>query len=169
MSETTPGDPPGAVLSADSRPFCVNHPRARSVYRCEVCVSAICATCAFTFHGNTHYCPACATAPRDPLSPSRKRRVNASLGLGALATVSAVISFALVAGSDLDEKQTAVLGGVFWLLCFIPAVVGMILALASIEKRAPNTGRLWTGALWNGLIVGLFVLLMIAAALNGND
>jgi 4-hydroxybenzoate polyprenyltransferase len=133
-----------------------------SVYSCEVCRARICVTCAFTFPGDRRFCPACATAPRDALSPARARTVTSSLvlaGVGTAAIVGMPVLGAL-GGTAGPQGSTAI--GLFMLyLGFGPALIGMIMAISSLQRGGANPPRVWAGIVWNGAIAGVFLLMML--------
>ena len=52
-------------------------------------------------------------------------------------------------------------------LGFIPALVGMALGLGSIDRRLSNPPIIWIGAIWNIVIVVLWLLLVVIGTFMG--
>lgn len=145
-------------------PPCQNHPQSPGVALCEACYAAVCQTCVFTFPGKRSFCPACATASSGRLSESRKGTLAWSLGLAIWNTLglAAVPFLGAMMGSGDPKRDEAVLGTLFTFLFIIPTVIGFALALSSKEKRGSNPPKVWTAVWWNGALLGVWFLLVVA-------
>lgn len=58
------------------------------------------------------------------------------------------------------EGQDA-LGMLLMLILVAPAIVGVALGVSSMERRLPNSMAMWIAAIWNGIILAGFFLLVI--------
>ena len=153
-----PTAPPGTM--------CRIHPTAPAVHQCKACAAPICATCDFAFAGGVHLCPSCATKPQTGLSRKRKTLVGWSIALAALATAAGVAMFAVVlSASDYDDVQVIdviLTQVVFWL-----TLVGLGVGFAATDKRLGNPFIVWVGVIWNLVLLGLLVLLIIVGITVG--
>jgi hypothetical protein len=67
--------------------------------------------------------------------------------------------------ADRDTRQ--ILG--FLIIGFVPlpSLIGLTLAMSSMERRTTTTIGMWIATAWNGLLLGIFVLRMILITING--
>lgn len=145
---------------------CKNHPESAAIALCQSCSAPVCATCDFPF-GDIHLCPACATNPKQVLTPKRKALAYWSIGLGTVNFLGSLglIAITLLAESNDQESPVLQLLGCFVILCLISAAIGLVLGITSFNRRSHNPGFLWIGPIFNGLIglvwLGLMVLGMM--------
>jgi hypothetical protein len=146
---------------------CPRHPEVEAVERCSTCQSPVCATCDFSFEGDLHFCPNCATSSAsDEVSSRRKRLALISYALGLLAMVSFVAMFVFIAVSDTDKDRESI-GAVFGTVTMLASVVGVGLGLGAIDRRLSNPWWLRGAGALNGLLLGLFVALSIFGMMSG--
>ncbi len=142
---------------------CVNHSGVAAARRCGYCGSGICETCAFTFPGELHLCPTCATQP-SPAVLERKKKflVWAYVGaiFGTLTIVGSVLYGASAAMSG-DQADEAVYGLLGWLMF---ASVGTGLACSNLARTRGVTSSwsLRTALIWNWVLAAMLVVLIIA-------
>jgi len=89
-----------------------------------------------------------------------------SLGLAIWATVILIVCVIGMAGASSREDQEAfgvMIGG----LVFIPTLIGIALGVGSLDRRLGNPPLMWIGAIWNGAMVAIFVLLSVIGILSG--
>jgi hypothetical protein len=154
-------------VSPDAR--CVQHPHLAAVQQCKLCEAFMCATCDFILPGNVHLCPACAAAPRAALSPKRKKMLIASYALAVWSTVGMAALFAGVFGGMVQsEADQQGLGLILLLFVLGPAIVGMALGLSTKDRRLANPPVLWIAIVWNTIIVGSFLLLVVIGVTRGS-
>ena len=146
---------------------CVNHGEVAAARRCGYCGSGICETCTFTFPGELHLCPTCATQP-SPAVLARKKKflVWAYVGaiFGTLTTLGSVLYGASVAvrRGQADEAVYGLLG---WLML---ASVGTGVACANLARTrgATSSWSLRAALIWNWALAALLVLFMIAGLMK---
>ena len=166
-----PADVAAALPAPDpfARARCRTHARVASVGRCESCLAPICQVCRFTWPGDRHFCPACATAPRDHLIAARRRYIAWSLALAGWNSlaVMAVLLFGAT-GSAEEESAAALLGFAVIFLCVMPGVVGFALALAarSIATGSTRAGSTALPIAWNTVVLGLWFVFMVIGILK---
>ncbi len=147
---------------------CVQHPQLQATAQCKTCGAFMCDTCKFEVPGGICICPACAASPRTTLSPKRKKML---IGSYALAVWCTVVMGALMAGAfkgmvtDKDDEE--MFGYVLMLILVAPAIVGISLGVGVMDRRLPNTMAMWIVTIWNGVILGAFILLMIVGIMKG--
>ncbi len=139
--------------------MCRRHPEQQAMHLCARCRAPICSTCDFVFPGNLHLCPTCATTPETGLG-KRKGRVVAALSLAVWSTLSLVFMLVSAREARTAESQQSI-GVAFAFLGFVPAMVGMALGLSCFEKRMHSPPLIWVGAIWNILVVAVFLLLVV--------
>jgi len=49
----------------------------------------------------------------------------------------------------------------------VPSIIGVALAVSSMDRRLTNTIGMWIALIWNGVILGGFLLLLIVGMLKG--
>ncbi|MAX26719.1 MAG: hypothetical protein CMJ19_19675 [Phycisphaeraceae bacterium] len=145
---------------------CIHHPDVQAVAVCMECHTPVCNTCVFTYPGNVHLCPACATNPVKKLTSGRK-----SLAIWSI--VLAVWSFlalgALVLGvfEEIAQESEDALGVILMYVGILPSLVGTAIGVASRDKNRGNPPITWIGMIANGIILGMWFLLMIVGMLAG--
>lgn len=157
---------PPPILAAAARVTagvrCVQHPHLQATGQCKTCGAFMCDTCAFDLPGGIKVCPACATAPRSALSPKRKKYL---IGSFALASWCTVVMGALFAGAFSGFAETnageQAFGMLLMVVLVIPSIIGLALGVSSTDRRLANTMAMWIAIVWNALILGGFMLLMI--------
>ena len=151
-----------AVALAVQDRKCPQHPNVAAVQVCQICGTPMCATCDFLLPGNMHVCPTCATKPHTSLSPKRKRMLIGSFALAGWCTLvmAALMGglFRSMAESKADEEAFGLL---LTFILLIPSIVGTALGVGSMDRRLSNTFAMWIATIWNGIILGGFILLMI--------
>jgi len=158
--------PPSTFSLGDAR--CVQHPNLQATHQCKVCGAFMCSTCDFTLPGGVHVCPTCATAPKTNLSPRRKKLMFGSFALAAWSTLGMVALFAgAFAGFGRDKAAEEAVGVVLMLFVLAPAIVGTALGVGAMDRRLSTPPTLWIATIWNAIIVGCFVLLMIIGMAKG--
>jgi len=145
---------------------CPRHPGVPAVERCANCGTPTCPTCDFAFPGDLHFCPQCATSPGATLSDKRKRSALWSLALAGWSTV-AFVGFLIVASFTQSKEGQDALGVALTITVLIPSVIGVAMGLGALERRQANPFWVWAAALWNGLLLGGFILLSIIGTLMG--
>jgi len=141
---------------------CVQHPNLPATRQCQACGAYMCDTCDFALPGNIHVCPACATKPQTEMSSKRKGQRGWSYGLAIGATLGLGVIFSGTINADPNNPGSEdAVGTLFMFIVLIPALVGMALGMGAIDRRLTNPISLWIPTIWNGLIVGLFLLLCV--------
>ncbi len=162
-----PGTEPDAPTPTLEQPplagvMCGQHPQVVASHRCKVCGTSVCATCDFTFAGDVHLCPKCAAAPRQVLTPRRRKLLVGAYALAGWCTLGMVAMFSGVFADKFHtEAEQELLGVVLSLVVFVPAMVGTGLGVGAFDRRLGNPLAVWVAGIWNGIILGLFVLLCI--------
>lgn len=148
---------------------CRKHPAMSAVAVCSLCGEALCPTCDFVFPDNMHACPACATAPRNVLSPQKKTALVWSMVLAGVSTLSfaafMVASAMLVHDGEVDMAEMNVLGLLGMIFILGASIAGFSLAISAKSRFGRTPVSVWVSIAWNGLVGGLFVLLCIVGNL----
>lgn len=163
---STAGDPALVEAAAVSQLLpgarCTQHPNLAATQRCKLCGAFMCATCDFALPGNIHVCPKCAATPRSSLSPRRKKFMIGSYALAIWSTIGMTCLlagvFAEMARSKADQE---VLGMVLMLFVMAPAITGLALGVSARDRRLSNPLSITLAIVWNGIIVGSFLLLIL--------
>ncbi len=156
------------AMSLADGSVCVTHPTVPATRRCARCRSAVCATCDFSLPGDVHLCPTCAVDPQTRLSGKRKTLAISSVVLATLATVStALLMTGAIFGEVTTEAEDEILGMLFIYLVVMPALIGVALGAASFERQLKTPAIVWLGTIWNGLILGAALLLIVIGILIG--
>lgn len=168
MAAAAPAQSAAAPTIALSEARCVQHPNVQATQQCKACGAFMCATCDFELPGGIHVCPACAAAPKTNLSPRRKKLMIGSFALAAWSTVGMVCVFAgAFASMARDKGAQEALGVALMLFVLAPAIVGTALGVGAMDRRLSTPPLLWIATIWNGMLVGSFVLLMIIGLAKG--
>lgn len=122
----------------------------------------MCATCDFALDGGLHLCPSCATKPRTTLGKKRKSARMWSFILAIGSTVGFIVATVIAGmrntGTEVDAQMIGVLFSVFVL---VPSICGLGIGLGAIDRRYSNPGSLWAAVIWNGIVLGGFLLLSV--------
>jgi hypothetical protein len=70
-------------------------------------------------------------------------------------------------GFVTDKESRELFGLVLMLLLPLPSLIGVALAVSSMDRRLPNTIAMWIATAWNGIILAGFILLIIAGIAKG--
>lgn len=146
--------------------MCLWHPAVAAVQTCKACGSPVCQTCDFIFPGNIHVCPRCATASPQGLSGKRRKYMIASYALAAFSTCSTVFFLSGAAAAMIGPTELEAIGIMMSLFMLVPAIIGTAMGTAAMERHSKPMS-VWIAAVWNGLIVALFILLSIAGLFMG--
>jgi hypothetical protein len=147
---------------------CVQHPHLQATAQCKSCGAFMCDTCKFDLPGGISVCPTCATTPRTNLSPKRKKMLIGSYALALWCTLvmGALLSGAFARSVKTKADQQA-LGLLLTLLLLGPSITGLALGVGTMDRRLHNTMAMWIAAIWNGMILAGFILLMIIGLMSG--
>lgn len=141
---------------------CVQHPHVDATQQCKLCHSYMCPTCDFSLANGAHICPACASAPQSVLGGKRKKLVIGSFVAAAWSTVGMSCLIAGAFAGMADNRGTEmILGFVFLFFILGPAIAGLGMAIGAKRPRRASPSSLWIALVWNSILVGSFVLLMI--------
>jgi hypothetical protein len=155
--------PPPVVIGQ----LCVRHSAVQAIQVCKVCGAAMCQTCDFVFPGNIHLCPTCATSPEKGLKGKRRTYLIWSYILAGWSTLASVFFLSGAAAEGMgSEADAEVLGIMMTFLLLIPALIGLALGCSAMERRSKPVS-VWVATIWNGIIVGLFILLCIIGITMG--
>lgn len=139
---------------------CAQHPDVDAIARCRVCSNAMCATCEFILPGNVRACPACLEKePETTISPKRVKMSIAGIALAAWTTFMFILMLngSLARALGHDQGAAAVIG----YMVLIPAIAGVALSLAALDRRLQNSRSIWIAVVWNSINAGFFFLLSI--------
>ena len=82
-------------------------------------------------------------------------------GFSSLAFIVMIIAAGMNAGANQE-----MLGVMFMLLVFVPSVSGFGIGLGAVDRRFANPGTLWAAVIWNGVILGGFLLLTVVGLMQ---
>lgn len=141
---------------------CAVHAGQPAVALCASCGAASCATCDFVFPGDVHVCPRCVEKPRTGLSDRRKKSLLYAYLLAGWSTVGlAVVASGMLAKAASTPEGSKAIGLLMTLFVLLPGAAGLAVGLGTLDRRLSNPPSVWGAAIWNGLIVGLFMLLVV--------
>ena len=120
----------------------------------------MCPVCDFMLPGNVHLCPKCVIAPRRPMSTGRKQLLIAAYIFAVWNTVGTFLLFSGVFASFAKSDRAAV-GLIISVFIFMPSIIGTALGVSTLDKRLSNPPVVWGAAIWNGIITGIHLLLII--------
>jgi hypothetical protein len=69
----------------------------------------------------------------------------------------------VMAEAAVDEVGAMIIGS----LIMIPGLIGIGLACGSLDKRAGNPPIVWVTVIWNGILMGVWILLCIIGLMMG--
>jgi len=157
-----PSSPATVLTRVPDGVRCVQHPSVAATVQCKSCGAFMCGTCDFELPGGLHVCPACAAAPKTALSPRRRGLLIGSFALAVWSTVGMTV---LLSGALAEMVQTkegeAILGMVLSLFLLIPSIIGLALGFSAMDRRLVNGPAIWAAIIWNGIILGAFLLLSV--------
>jgi len=163
---TAPSSP--AVSSAQSpvtstpERGCPQHPLLPPVAVCKICGRGSCVTCDFFFPPNVHLCPLCVTTAHAKLTPMRKKYLITALVMAAWSSIGVVLLFSgALAGMAQDKSTEMLLGLAIIGVVTVPSTIGTGVAWAALKKGGPNPIGIWVSLVWNVLLLGAMLLLMI--------
>jgi hypothetical protein len=137
---------------------CTQHAEVEASYVCRVCSEAICDLCAFKLPGGDRVCPRCVLAKPRKMSGGRKSLLVTAYILAVWNTLGMVL---LASGALASKAEEAAMGILISVFIFIPTIVGLALGLSVFDKRLANPGSVWGAAIWNGILMGILILLFI--------
>jgi hypothetical protein len=151
---------------------CARHATVEAVRWCKLCRAAICPTCDFTFPGDVHLCPECATKPQTGLSSKRRKLLFWSFALAGWSTLATaavlVYSAAASAAGPTSKHEEDLVGMIFGLLTFWPSLIGLATGVADFDRRLTNLAVIWVAVAWNGVVLaGLLTLIVIGLLMGG--
>lgn len=147
--------------------MCAKHAAVAAVRACKLCGCGVCATCDFEFPGGLHVCPDCVTKSGRELSPRRRKTLIWSYVLAVWATFWLTLTMSGVfSGSVTTQEEQQVFGYVFAILVLVPAVAGTAMSIGGIDRRLGNPPAIWVSAVWNGIILLVFLLLCVIGSLS---
>lgn len=150
---------PPAVASGTK---CRTHSEVDAVQRCVRCSAPVCSTCDFVFPGNVHLCPQCAASPQKTVTGTRKKTLVFSYILAAWCSVGLVLLFSGVFARMMrTSEDVEMIGIVIWIGIMIPSLIGTGLSVGSMDKRLGNSTAVWIATIWNAIILGVLILLII--------
>ncbi len=146
---------------------CVQHSNLAATAKCKICGGFMCDTCKFELPGGINICPTCAANPRTALTAKQTKSIIGSLVAAAWCTL---VLGALFAGVFRNlAKETGgqqALGFIMMVFLIAPALLGVALAVGSMRRQQANPISIWIAIVWNGVILGGFLLLMIVGLLS---
>lgn len=147
---------------------CRFHDTADATTVCRVCGAPVCATCAFAFPGNVHVCPNCATNRPKNLGAKRKNLLTWAYVLAVWSTLGIVVMLSGVLAETVQtESDLAALGMAISLFVILPALVGVGLSFACLERNLGNPASVWGAVVWNCLTMGVLLLMVVAGMFLG--
>ncbi len=154
-----------AQTTATAAGHCTFHREVVAAHTCKQCKTPICSTCEFSFPGGVYLCPNCATAGPQRVGQKRRKYMVWSYVLAFVATLGTVLLFVFSGqAAQPSDEAAGVFASVFSLF---PAIVGMALGFASIDRKLTNPFSLWIPTIWNSCIVVLLLILSITGLLVG--
>ena len=122
----------------------------------------MCHTCTFDLPGGIKICPACAVNPRITISPRRQKMLFASFALALWSTLmQSAVSAGFFRNMVHDRSDLQLLGLMLIAFLVVPSAIGLSLGLGCLDRRYTITPAMWVATIWNGLILGGFLLLRI--------
>jgi hypothetical protein len=156
--------PEATVEAASGKPGvkCLRHPEVMAVLFCSICGAPVCATCDFSLPGDIHACPDCVSRPSETLSSKRRKSLVWSYALAVLSSIGLVLMLLIsILGSGHGEIPAEALGMMFSILVLIPSIIGTALGISCFERRLKNPLAVWGAVVWNGLMLGIYILMAI--------
>ena len=145
---------------------CQNHRQVAAVQRCTKCSARVCGVCDFSFPGDIHLCPRCVTSASGGISSGRRGMLIASFALAGAATFLLIVMILGFAGHFIS-RESAMLAGIIIISVAVCSVIGTGLGFGTINRQLANPISLWIAALWNGLLAGAMILLLLIGIIKG--
>jgi hypothetical protein len=146
---------------------CLQHPNVPAVQVCKACSGPMCATCDFLLPGDIHLCPRCVAAPPKRMSRQRRGLVIAAYVFAIWGTFALAIVFSGALRSLTQSREDSeAFDMLFGLLLIVPAIVGGGIGISCFDPRLRNPPSVWAAAIWNGLILLIYVGLIIVGHLS---
>lgn len=146
---------------------CLQHPNVDAVQVCKGCGGPMCATCDFLLPGDLHLCPRCVAAPPSRMSHSRRGLLIAAYAFAIWGTLAAVVrESGVLAGMVRTRDDEIVLGLIVIFFMRVPAIVGAGLGVSCFDPRLRNPPSVWIAAIWNGLILLLYLATVLLSYLR---
>ena len=158
-STMAPWERPTVVAAAPITGKCRQHPQSQAVRLCATCGAPVCATCDFAFPGDVHLCPICATEVPQTVSGRRKGRAIWAIGLAVWGTMALVVLLAVA--PQMEPRQAEALGILSTYVGLIPTLIGLGIGVASFERRMANPPIVGVGAVWNGVLMAGWLLIIV--------
>lgn len=160
--------PPPRRSSVPVGLMCAQHLESQAVAQCRACSAGLCVTCDFQLPGGVHVCPECIDKAGDEeVSPRRKRLMVWSLVVVVYTTVMmALLITGALHRALAGDGGTAVVEATAGYGIFMPAIVGTALAFGAFDRRLRNTPLIWTSVIWNSVILGFFLILIVIGLLS---
>lgn len=145
---------------------CVQHPDVALVAFCKSCRKGVCGVCDFSFPEGVHLCPECVVKNQGGLTPFGKKCFIGGLAMAGTASLGFVglIIILGVFGEQLGEAGTNILDFFGTRLALYLSAGGAALCLSCFRKGA-TSWYVWVVAIWNFLILGTLLLMVVAANL----
>jgi hypothetical protein len=132
------------------------------IARCHSCGAGSCRTCDFVFPVNLHFCPVCVASVTGKLSPRRKKYLIAACVLAAWSSLGFVGFLGGAAAGLAEGPGSEMIWGVLLLLLVgLPSVFGTALGMSARRPGGPNPVPVWIALIWNALLLGGIVLLIV--------
>jgi hypothetical protein len=171
VASSSPGPAPGSAPTPMLRRrtaavgICADHPGVEAVARCRVCAKGVCATCDFALPGGVHVCPRCVESDStSDVSPKRKKLTYIALALAVWSTILTVLMFSGAFKSLFtDDAGGKAADLILTNITLWPLLIGTGLSMSALDKKLKNTGLMKAVAWWNGVLGGVFLLIVIAA------
>lgn len=158
---TTETGPPAPSICEGT--MCSIHPGVPAVQICQMCGTSICKTCDFEFPDNLHVCPNCINKPQT-LSSKQKKYLVWSYVLAGVATIGFILSL-FISVANQSKGMDMVIGLFFIIFALAPAIVGLSLGTSSRSRHQKKPVSLWIALIWNGILIGLYLILVIVGNL----
>jgi hypothetical protein len=166
---TAPGRPAPqqTVVPLGAGIVCSRHPEIAAVRYCRLCSTPMCQTCDFELPGYFHICPGCATNPKREMGSGRKRNLIIGYALAVWTTVAMAAIFAgALAGTVKTKEDQEMVGIAMALLVFFPALAGAALSVSTIDRKLGTPPVVWGAVIWNSVIVGVWLILIVIGNLK---
>jgi len=153
----------------ESTHVCANHPKVKAEYICRMCGAHICKTCVFEFDNNVLLCPNCVNKPQ-PLSINQKELLNWSYIMAVITTLGWVFMFLLRASNPSiikDEGNKGIMEWYMIIFIIIPPIVGIVKGSRARFHHQKNPTSIKIALIWNIILIGFFLLLMIMGIVMG--
>jgi hypothetical protein len=160
---------PSAVPTRTARAGqkCVQHRDVEAEHACYLCYSGICNTCDFLLPTGVHVCPECIEKQGDggEMSDSRKMHMRISFAMAAAGTLLTLFLLTGALQKFLGASgENAVAYSIIGYIVLMPGVVGLAFSVGSMDRRLVNSTGLKVAAVWNSILMGMYIILTIIGA-----